>query len=183
MNLWQTLLHPDREELEDAERREVGRAANILQVGEFQLLQLAYLAWHGKDLPETLVDRLFHDYMIHNDVPHWARHYARQILRLEKFGRLDANRAQYHLYDRNYGKPVRNGVLRFWLVTGCLLVAFGGAIVVAKNSIVSSSSMFPPHLTDQELRQMAQQAAASAEGSVGSDGFGRADNIQPKAVP
>lgn len=42
MNFWETLLHPDKEELENPERRVIANAANILQVGEFQLLQLAY---------------------------------------------------------------------------------------------------------------------------------------------
>jgi len=42
MNFFETLIHPDREELENAERVLVCRAANVLQIGEFQLLQLAY---------------------------------------------------------------------------------------------------------------------------------------------
>ncbi|MCH7542778.1 MAG: hypothetical protein IIB65_03995, partial [Proteobacteria bacterium] len=44
-NLFQTLMRPDREESE--QRAEVARAANLLQLGEFQLLQLAYHDWHG----------------------------------------------------------------------------------------------------------------------------------------
>ena len=55
MNFFDVLLHPDREELEIGERALVGMAANILQVGEFQVLQLAYMEWFGKDLPEALV--------------------------------------------------------------------------------------------------------------------------------
>ena len=43
--LWETLLHPDREELAMKERLVVISAANQLQVGEFQLLQLAYREW------------------------------------------------------------------------------------------------------------------------------------------
>ncbi len=57
--MWQTLLHPDHEELAMKERLVVISAANQLQVGEFQLLQLAYRAWHHKDLPEALVAKLF----------------------------------------------------------------------------------------------------------------------------
>jgi len=118
MNLWETLLHPDREELEDAERREVGRVANILQVGELQVLQLAYRAWHGRDLPEALVDRLFHDYMLHNEVPHWARSYARRILRLEESGRLNADQPQYHRYDHSFVGPALSVAGRFWMAMG-----------------------------------------------------------------
>ncbi len=176
MNLWETLLHPDREEAEDAERREVGRAANILQIGEFQLLQLAYRAWHDKDLPEALVDRLFHDYMIHNEVPHWARHYARQILRLEDAGRLDSNRPQYHRYDSTYGKNMSHGVRRFWVAMGCLVILLSGAIIVAEFSPGEPVSLFPPYFTEQQLKQ------TEAEKPV-FDGFGRADSVQPRTGP
>ena len=61
------------------ERLVVISAANQLQVGEFQLLQLAYKEWFGEDLPEALVSKLFTSYMLHNYVPHWARHYARRM--------------------------------------------------------------------------------------------------------
>ena len=37
-SLWETLLHPDHEELEMKDRLAVISAANQLQVGEFQLL-------------------------------------------------------------------------------------------------------------------------------------------------
>ena len=47
---FKTLIRPDQEE--DPERTLVARAANVLQVGEFQLLQLAYHEWHGHDLPQ-----------------------------------------------------------------------------------------------------------------------------------
>ena len=50
MNLFETLIHPDREE--HPERAEVARAANLLQIGEFQLLQLAYQDWFGTDNPQ-----------------------------------------------------------------------------------------------------------------------------------
>jgi len=153
MNLWQTLLRPDREEQETAERREVGRAANILQVGEFQLLQLAYRAWHDGDLPEALVDRLFHDYMLHDEVPHWARHYARQILRLDEAGRLDINHAQYHLYDSEFGESVPNGARRFWVAAGGLFVLLGTAIAVAEYSVDSPTSQFPPYFNEKEISQ------------------------------
>lgn len=177
MNLWQTLLHPDREENEDADRREVVRAANILQIGEFQLLQLAYWEWHDEELPKSLIDRLFYDYMIHDDVPHWARHYARQILRLEETGRLDSNNNRYHLFDSNYGESVPNGVRRFWVATCCLSALFVVAIAVAEMAPVQTASMFPPYFTDKELKQAAE------DGQAEFDGFGRADSVHPRTGP
>ena len=156
MNLWETLLHPDREELEDADRREVGRAANILQVGEFQVLQLAYQAWHNKDLPDSLMDRLFHDYMIHNEVPHWARHYARQILRLDDSGRLDVNSPQYHRYDSTFDGRTPKGARRLWVVTGCIVALIGLVFILSDYSPGKALSPFPPYFNEQELRQTQQ---------------------------
>lgn len=40
MGLLKTLFNPEHDE--HPERAEIARAANLLQVGEFQLLQLAY---------------------------------------------------------------------------------------------------------------------------------------------
>ena len=56
INFIKTLVRPDQEE--DPERTVVARAANILQVGEFQLLQLAYHDWYGQELPAALCDQL-----------------------------------------------------------------------------------------------------------------------------
>lgn len=183
MNLWQTLLHPDQEELENAERQEVGRAANILQIGEFQLLQLAYREWHDKDLPDTMTDRLFYHYMIHGEVPHWARHYARQVLRLDETGRLDSNGAQYHRFDSNYGRAVPNGVRRFWIATGCMTALFVVALAVAELSPVGKVSLFPPYLSEQEMTRTS--GAPEAEDVVLKvfDGFGRADSVEPRTGP
>ncbi len=57
INFIKTLIRPDQEE--DPERTVVARAANILQVGEFQLMQLAYHDWYGQELPAALCDQLF----------------------------------------------------------------------------------------------------------------------------
>lgn len=37
MNLWETLLHPDREERENSDRRAIGNAANLLKLGDTDL--------------------------------------------------------------------------------------------------------------------------------------------------
>ena len=101
--LFQTLLRPDQEELENIARGEVTRAANYLEVGEFQLLQLAYREWHQEELSEERANQLFNTYMLQDTVPHWAGHYARQVLRLAEAGRLDEAAARYHRYDHDFG--------------------------------------------------------------------------------
>ena len=99
MTLLQTLIRPDREE--SAQRAEVARAANLLQVGEFQFLQLAYSRWHGEEMPEEVINRMFMAYMLHDQVPYWARHHAHHILALDGQGALDEADPAYHRYDRD----------------------------------------------------------------------------------
>ncbi len=152
MNLFQTLMRPDQEELELGERVLVAKAANILQVGEFQLLQLAYRDWHNKDLPEALVSQLFSSYMLKNEVPHWARHYARTIIEAESDGAINDNEPSYHVYDHDYHTTVPNGVKRFWIAVAFLVFTLGGAIALSDMTVVRAAGMFPPYLDNEDLK-------------------------------
>jgi len=149
--LWQTLLHPDREEAEMKDKAVLIEAANRLQVGEFQLMQLAYREWHGEDLPETLIARLFTDYMLRDVVPHWARHYARGIINGCERGQINENAAHYHRYDHDYVTNVPHGVRRFCIAVGCLIAFLGGGIILADLTVGKSATMFPPYLDQSEL--------------------------------
>lgn len=151
MNLWQTLLQPDREELENTDKAEMVSAANLLQVGEFQILQLAYFDWHQKDLPEALVSRLFNAYMLGGEVPHWARHYARRILTMAEQGTLNDSHPLYHRYDNDYRAVVPQGTVRFvGAALACGLFVFGG-VVLAEWAVDKPASMFPPYFDQSEL--------------------------------
>lgn len=148
-NLLQTLLHPDREEA--PERAEVANAANLLQIGEFQLLQLAYFEWHGQELPAKLSDEIFQAYMIDSKVPSWARHYARRISQIAELGGLDDNDPGYHRYDSEYYKALPLGARRLAIAVFCLAFVMCGAIfvsVVAPNSV---TSVLPPYFNEDEL--------------------------------
>lgn len=150
MNLFETLIHPDKEE--DTERAEVARAANLLQVGEFQVLQLAYKEWFGRELPEALVDRLFAAYMFQNDVPFWARQYSRNILRLDDQGGLDDMNPAYHRYDSDFrSQAAPDGVLRFCMAVGFVVLCLGGGIMIAETSTGNGTSVFPPYFDRDEL--------------------------------
>ncbi|MBT4932488.1 MAG: hypothetical protein HOL66_00400 [Rhodospirillaceae bacterium] len=166
MNLLQTLMRPDREEMELGERTLVAKAANILQVGEFQLLQLAYQGWHNRDLPEALVSQLFSSYMLKNEVPHWARHYARMIIHAEANNALNDNAPDFHVYDHEYRSSVPGGVRRFWTAVGMLTLFIGGAIILADLSVTKPASQFPPYLNEEDLKV-----------NKSSILFGRADKI------
>ncbi len=144
--LFKTLLRPDREE--DLLRAEVAKAANLLQVGEFQLLQLAYVAWYGEEMPEAKNDAIFRAYMIEGQVPAWARHYARRVLELDD---LDDRDPRYHRYDVDYFKALPLGARRLALVVCGLAFLMVGALAVGYVAPVEVTSVLPPYFSEQEL--------------------------------
>jgi hypothetical protein len=152
MKFLKIFFEPDREEQEQ-ERDEIAEAANQLQTGEFQLLQLAYYDWHGEDLPEEELDALFADYMIRKQVPAWARHYARRIIDGIAEERIDANSAAFHRYDPNYITYVPDGVRRFvWACLCCGAVIVGG-LAIATFAAEEPASLLPPYFERAEVSQ------------------------------
>jgi hypothetical protein len=152
MKFFQIFFEPDREEMAQ-ERDEIAEAANLLQTGEFQLLQLAYYDWHGHDVPEDRLDELFADYMIRKSVPAWARHYARRIIDGIAEGRLDPDAAAFHRYDRNYITYVPNGVRRFVWATLCCGAVIVGGLAIATLAVDEPASMLPPYFERAEVTQ------------------------------
>lgn len=146
---FKTLLRPDREE--EPERAEVAKAANLLQVGEFQLLQLAYLAWHGEEMPESENDAIFRFYMVHSQVPAWARHYARRVIVLDEMGDLDDRDPRYHRYDTEYFKALPLGARRLTWAVCCLAFLMVGGLAVGYVAPVEVTSMHPPFFSVQQL--------------------------------
>ncbi|MEE8350673.1 MAG: hypothetical protein V3R37_00560, partial [Rhodospirillales bacterium] len=126
-------------------------AANQLQVGEFQFMQLAYREWHDEELPDARVSKIFTNYMLKSEVPFWARHYARHIIDGCEDGSIDDNAPQYHCYDHEYGQPVPHGVRRFCVAVACLVIFIGGGILLAHVSVKNPASMFPPYLELEDL--------------------------------
>ena len=153
-SFWDTMLKPDHEELEMKERLVVISAANQLQVGEFQLMQLAYREWYNKDLPEALVTKLFTSYMLHHQVPHWARHYARCIIDGYERGELDDNAPKFHRYDHEYHTSVPRGLQRFCVATAGVIVAVFGSIYVANQVVDSPTSLLPPYFEEKDLHRV-----------------------------
>jgi hypothetical protein len=151
VTLWETLLRPDKEERENSDRRVVGDAANILQVGEFQLLQLAYRDWHGEEMPTRMVDQLFDSYMIDGVAPPWGRHYAREILRQESLGELDGQHRGYHRYDSEYSAKTGLDAYSICFALGLAAIMVFGGIAISNFEADAGTSMFPPYLSDSEL--------------------------------
>lgn len=55
-------------------------AANILDISEYDALYHAYEHWYGKNAPTELINRAFSDYLKTQQPPHWARHYALNVI-------------------------------------------------------------------------------------------------------
>ena len=144
---FQTLINPDHDD--DPERSLITNAANILQIGEFQLLQLAYNEWHGSEVSGPELDQLFGDYMLRQRVTHWMRHYARNIVDLYASGNLDIDAPDYHRYDHTYHH--QHGRRKFITAVAFLTVAIFGSILLSYLSIQHSGSVFPPYFDSKEL--------------------------------
>ena len=67
----------------------VPEAAEVLAIGEFELFRHAHRWWHDADGDDALIDRAFSDYLVHEEVPPWVRHYCRRVLILAAVGQLD----------------------------------------------------------------------------------------------
>lgn len=149
--LFQTLLRPDREE--DPERTLVARAANILQVGEFQLIQLAYEEWHGAPMPAELCDPVFQAYMMRDEVPSWARHFARWVIRQDEIDAIDAQDPRFHRYDNDYVTHVPQGTRKFILATMAIALFFATALAVGEIAPVNVAQVLPPYFEAETLQE------------------------------
>lgn len=148
-DFFRTLMRPDREE--NPEKSVVARAANVLQIGEFQLLQLAYQEWYGQDMPDYMSDRIFRAYMLHGEVPSWAKAYADRILRQDEIGLIDANESHYHRYDQEYVTHVPRGVGQFTFACLILATILAGTILVGHLAGYKATSVLPPFFEAEEL--------------------------------
>ena len=63
----------------DSDADRVANVAGILEVSEFDVFKLAYLAWHAKPARDEHVERLFGAYLMRQDIPVWVRHFVRKI--------------------------------------------------------------------------------------------------------
>ena len=104
--LLKTLVKPDWDD--NRKRSEILHAANLLQIGEFQLIQLAYKVWYKEDLPEEKINKIFNEYMITGIIPIWVVYYARDILKLDKLNKLNSYDNKYHTYDHEFGDYINN---------------------------------------------------------------------------
>ena len=147
--LIRTLIKPDWDD--SPKRTEILHAANLLQIGEFQLIQLAYKAWYKEDLPEEKINKIFSEYMVTGIIPIWVTDYAQNILKLNKANVLDSFNDKYHVYDHEFGKYIstekqrkRRGVF-YALIIGIVFIA---SHYMAINYVEDegSAGFYPPYV-------------------------------------
>ena len=146
-SLLKTLIKPDWEE--STKRSDVIHAANLIQIGEFQLIQLAYKDWYNDELPENKINNIFNEYMLTGIVPIWVTYYADDILKLDKANVLESNNIKYHIYDNEFGESIadekkrqKRGIVYALII---FFIFIGGHYMAIKFS-GESASFYPPYI-------------------------------------
>ena len=147
--LLKTLIKPDWDD--NPKRSEILNAANLLQIGEFQLIQLAYKVWYGKELPEEKISKIFSEYMISGIIPIWVTYYARDIIKMENAKVLNAYEEKYHVYDHEFGeylpdeqKRKKRGIF-YALIIGIVFIA-SHYMAIHYVEDEGSASFYPPYI-------------------------------------
>ncbi len=145
--LLKTLVKPDWDD--NPKRSEILHAANLLQIGEFQLIQLAYKVWYKENLPENKINKIFGEYMITGIIPIWVTYYAEDIIKLEKANVLDSYNEKYHIYDHEFGEYIYNEKQRRKrgiLYATIILFVFVATHFLAANYVEEPAGFYPPYI-------------------------------------
>ena len=150
--LLKTLIKPDWDD--NPKRSEILNAANLLQVGEFQLIQLAYKVWYSENLPEDRINNIFSEYMVKGIIPIWVTFYAKDILKLDKANVLNSYDDKYHVYDHEFGAYIynnqqrrRRGILYATIIAFFFIASHYMAINYVGDN--ESASFYPPYIEKQ----------------------------------
>ncbi len=87
-----SLRHRNAGQPLDPGARLVIEAAAILEISEYELLDLAYREWYGRPPPARVLSDAFGPYMFHGRTPFWAVPLAREVIALYREGRLEQSR-------------------------------------------------------------------------------------------
>ena len=145
--LLKTLIKPDWDD--NPKRSEIIQSANLLQIGEFQLIQLSYKAWYKKDLPEDKINSIFNEYMVTGIIPIWVTYYAKDIIKLDKANILDSYSNKYHVYDNEFGQHISDEKQRksrgifYTILIGFVFVASHYLVI---NSVDEPAGFYPPYI-------------------------------------
>jgi hypothetical protein len=145
--LLKTLIKPDWDD--NPKRSEIIEAANLIQIGEFQLIQLAYKAWYEEDLPEEKINNIFNEYMVTGIIPIWVIYYAKDIIKLYKANILDSYDKKYHVYDNEFGEYIsdeKQRKTRGIFYTILIVFVFIASHYMAASYVDEPASFYPPYI-------------------------------------
>ena len=147
--LLKTLIKPDWDD--NPKRSNILHAANLLQIGEFQLIQLAYKVWYKENLPEDKINNIFSEYMVKGIIPIWVTTYAKDILKLDKANVLNSYDEKYHVYDYEFGTYIydekqrrKRGVLYATIIAFVFIASHYMAINYVEYE--ESAGFYPPYV-------------------------------------
>ena len=140
--MFKLLYHPG--EIDDPEADVIAEASNRLDVGEFQVFQLGYESWYGRAPDSQMIELCFVGYLTDNRMPPWARHYAREIIKLDDGGGLDSTDPVYHRFDPPHRAPARIYGWSILLGTLGVVALFLTLIAVGGEMVDAPPCMFPP---------------------------------------
>ena len=146
-NLLRTLVKPDWDD--NPKRSEILYAANLLQIGEFQLIQLAYKVWYNKDLPENKINKIFSEYMVTGIIPIWVTYYAKDIIKLDKVNKLNTYDEKYHVYDHEFGDYIydeNQRKKRGIQYTIIIIMVFALTHFMAIRYVEEPAGFYPPYI-------------------------------------
>ena len=147
--LVKTLIKPDWDD--NPKRSEILHAANLLQIGEFQIIQLAYKVWYQKDLPEDKINKIFSEYMITGIIPIWVTYYAKDIIKMDNANVLNSYDEKYHVYDHEFGEYLQDDQKRkkrgifYALIIGVVFIA-SHYMAINYVEVEGSSGFYPPYV-------------------------------------
>ena len=144
-----TLIKPDWDD--NPKRSEILNAANLLQIGEFQLIQLAYKIWFKENLPENKINKIYEEYMIRGIIPIWATYYAKDIIKLDDANVLNGYDEKYHVYDHEFGEYIYDNTFRkmrgiqyaIIIILAFIIIHFMAVYYV---EVEESASFYPPYI-------------------------------------
>lgn len=122
---------------------DVLEAAALLEVTEFELFRIAHRRWHGGEIGDDHLERLYLPYMFKGHVPIWVRHLAREVIADADAGRLEPK--AFGVMPRPLSMDLYNRGLRYFLwITVIIGTLLTGAATVAELSPWYQSCYFPP---------------------------------------
>ena len=137
------------------DRAMVTSVANLLDIGEFQLLQIAFRHWYGREMQSYEQDAFFHDVFILGKTPAFLRHLSRRIYFRDVECNFHEQPSRFNIPDLNsvrVDKPidVRHFVKVISLLLGVLFVFLLLALYTVRYD-GNCTTYFPPCLTDNDL--------------------------------